>query len=134
MVVQKNNGLSEAKRSSRTILCVVLLTLSATGFALVFSSFENGMLISSFAIDIIMAIGFLLMKFIFPQDGRSIPVALTKLVGDFCAWQYYRLYVPVIDYIGIAVLIMNSVYLILSIKPVHRILLKTRHLNSIDCE
>ena len=119
LIAQKRRGLSEEKKSSKTIIGIVFLTLSTVAFAIVFSSSQNGMVVSSFVIDIVMAIGFLITMIIFPQNGRSIPIAVTKLIGDFCAWQHYRLYLPIIDKIGLTVLIMNSIYLILSIGPIN---------------
>lgn len=130
MIIQKRNGFAEEKKSSKTIIAIVVLTLTVANFTLVFST-ENGMLFSSFAIDIIMAVGFLAMMLISPQNGRSIPIAVTKLIGDFCAWQYYRSYAPLINTIGITVLILNCVYLLLSFKPIHKgLLMRIRNHNS----
>lgn len=77
--------------------------------------FKNGyMLISSFCIDLIMAIAFLC--FVLFQHVRkhwiSYTIAVTKLLGDIMAWQFYKEY-PGINSIGILVLICNIAYLLI---------------------
>ena len=42
-------------------------------------------------------------------------IAAAKLVGDLFAWLFYREELPIINWIGIAVLLINTVYLILSV-------------------
>lgn len=74
------------------------------------------MLISSFVIDLIMAVAFLhyvLHKKI--QTGwMEYAIGITKLLGDLFAWTYYRR-VLVVDRIGMCVLVCNICYLIIII-------------------
>ena len=80
--------------------------------------FMNGyMLLSSFTIDLIMAICFLrfaLLKKV-KKHKLSYVIAIFKLIGDFCAWLYYKDFF-LITPIGITVLICNILYLLILIK------------------
>lgn len=127
MIKRIRKSVSAEKQSLRTNLSIVCLTLCVTAFAIIFSRVENGMLLSSFAIDIIMAAAFLITMLTSPQKGKSVPIAATKLIGDFCAWQYYRSYSPIINVIGIIVQILNSIYFIISLPPVYKQLIKLRN-------
>lgn len=79
-------------------------------FAVLFKT--NGMLLSSFVIDLIMAVAFLF--FAYRKDmifsPLSITIGITKFIGDLCAWIYYK-YDPVVNVIGIIVLICNLAYI-----------------------
>ena len=77
--------------------------------------FNNGyMLLSSFAIDLIMAIAFLLHLLLeYPNRNLLIYfIGFSKLLGDLCAWYFYRdnLY---IHEIGTSVFICNVIYIII---------------------
>ena len=81
-------------------------------FALAFKF--NGMLLSSFVIDLIMAVAFLF--FAYRQEmifsPLSLAIGVTKFIGDICAWICYR-FDPIVDVIGIIVLICNFAYILL---------------------
>ena len=79
--------------------------------------FEYGyMLLSCFCIDLIMAITFLVFLLFHRvyKHWLSYLIAITKLLGDMFAWQFYKS-VEVINIIGILVLICNITYLIILI-------------------
>ena len=75
---------------------------------------SGGMLVSCFAIDLIMAIAFL--AFAFGKEMVfsliSISIGITKLIGDLFAWLYYR-YESIVDLIGIIVLLCNIAYILI---------------------
>ena len=72
-------------------------------------SMESGMLISVFVIDLIMAAAFLI-------QARSLsrvlqmPIAVTKLLGDFFAGLYYFVYSPIVLGLAVATLVVNLLY------------------------
>lgn len=77
-------------------------------------AFNNGgMLLSSFIIDLIMAVVFIFFAFrkemIFSL--LSITIGITKLIGDAFAWLCYK-FDSTVNLIGIMALIFNSAYII----------------------
>ncbi len=72
--------------------------------------FSFGMLISVFIIDLVMAVEYVLVAKRISPYGK-IPIAITKLIGDFCAWLYYARYATLIAVIGLFVFILNLYYL-----------------------
>lgn len=96
--------------------CVIYsaATIAVTiGLHFVFN-IELGMLVSSFVVDIIMAVSFLISFKRLSVYGKPI-IACTKLLGDLFAWLEYSNYHIIIKAIGIAVLALNIIYLVLSI-------------------
>ncbi len=78
-------------------------------------SLNNGMLISVFVIDLIMAIVYLVqIKQMSPY--LKIPVAATKLIGDLFAGLFYFKELKLVAVITVLVFICNSLYLFLCIK------------------
>ena len=78
-------------------------------------TFENGQLVLSFFIDIIMAILFII-QLIFNKSNNYIHcmfIGISKLLGDLFAWLTYR-YNPIVNVIGVIVLFINSIYIIYS--------------------
>ena len=73
------------------------------------------MLISVFVIDVIMAIAYVI-EFNRMSPILKIPIAITKLFGDLFAGLYYGIDRPIIGIMAIAVLILNFIYLIMSLK------------------
>ena len=88
---------------------------------------SGGMLISVFVIDLIMAIVYL---FEFKQISRylKIPIAVTKLIGDFFAGLFYCNELKLVAVIAVIVFICNSTYLFLCIRE-YAILGKTEYYN-----
>ena len=83
-------------------ICVIILAFL----------FQNGgMLLSCFAIDLIMAIAFVFFAFSkeIVYSPLSISIGIAKFVGDLFAWLYYR-YNEIVDVIGILVLFCNVFY------------------------
>lgn len=81
----------------------------------------NGVLLSCFMIDLIMAIVFL-VNYKNMSKTFKISIALCKMLGDLFAWQYYK-YNEIVNIIGIIVLIINFIYFIKSFKD-NKILLE----------
>lgn len=101
---------SKAKRFLY-LLSIVLCTLVLL-FA--FWKINNGFVYTVYAIDLIMAICYLLEhKKI--SSVLKIPIAIARLVGDFFAGFVFKQY-PVAVVIAMLVFVINSVYLYLCIK------------------
>lgn len=71
---------------------------------------KNGMLISVFTIDLIMAADFVRSVRNISLHGK-IPIAVAKLLGDAAAWLHYLSKSSVVTVIGIVVLLLNLYYL-----------------------
>lgn len=97
---------------SKKIVVISYWAITLLIFALAFKF--NGMLLSSFVIDLMMAVAFLFFahrkEMIFSPLSFAIGVA--KFIGDLCAWVCYR-FDPVVDIIGIIVLVCNFAYILL---------------------
>ena len=78
-------------------------------------SYSKGMLISVFVIDIIMAFVYV-VDFKKMTPTLKIPIAIAKLFGDLFAGIYYGMDRPLIAAIAIGVLVLNFIYLLLSVK------------------
>ena len=93
---------------------LLLIAVCICSFYFIFK-LKSGMLISSFIIDLEMAVIFLLsIKKISPHF--KILIAITKFLGDVFAGIYYFEYSKIIAVIAVIVFICNSVYLFLCIK------------------
>lgn len=92
------------------IILLIVLTIS---FHFIFR-YVTGMLLSSFIIDVIMQISFLLSFLHLSQRGQ-IPIAATKLIGDLFAWIFCRNSMIEVNIMGIMLLILNTCYLIIVI-------------------
>lgn len=110
------------------ILMLYLITLRTVKAKIVISSiisliificyivfkFDNGMVISSFVIDLLMAI---LFHYWISKNKRYkynifiILIAFFKLLGDISAWLYYYDIVFSIEIIGLFVYILNVLYI-----------------------
>ena len=95
---------------------IILLSL-IIGCLVLYFAFElpNGMLISVFIIDVIMAIAYV-VEFNKMAPTFKIPIAITKLFGDLFAGLYYGIDRPFIGIMAIAVLIFNFIYFVMSLK------------------
>ena len=69
----------------------------------------DGMLYSSYAIDLIMAADFIIEVKKTSRYGR-IPIAICKLLGDFFAWLAYLQYSRFVLLVGAFVLVLNLYY------------------------
>ena len=90
-------------------------------FAFLFS--QGGMLLSSFLIDCTMAIEYCVYSFRpqFTKHPLSIAISSTKLIGDLCAWVYYKSFSPAVFYIGPIVSLLNLICLGNTLLPlIHR--------------
>lgn len=95
-------------------LISILLSILSCWFFFRFPNID-GKFISVYAIDLIMAIEYLaVIKQISPHG--KMPVAITKLLGDFFAWICNIHYMKFIAVTGFAVLLLNLLYLYLCIK------------------
>lgn len=70
----------------------------------------NGMGITVFAIDILMAVEFILCAKRITPHGK-IPIAVAKLLGDLFAWFHYLRNSSFIMVVGLIVLLLNTLYL-----------------------
>lgn len=79
-------------------------------FFILFTKTDSGMLVSSFVIDLTMALEWF-MYFSTKEKLKTnyivISLCITKLVGDICAWLAYRGISMTANVIGIAVLFLN---------------------------
>ena len=97
------------KNKNRLLYCLLIIAFTIV-LRLIFVIPEvDGMLISVFAIDLIMAFDFVVNAKKISVHGK-IPIAITKLLGDLFAWFAYSdsAYVNVI---GIIVFLLNLYYL-----------------------
>lgn len=99
---------------SKKIAILSFYAFSIVAFLFIFQN--DGMLISSFVIDLSMAVLFL--PFAFRKEmvisPISIAIGIAKLVGDICAWICYR-FDSAVNIIGIIVMICNSAYVVILI-------------------
>lgn len=115
------------KQRRHRLLFFVLLAAEAILFYCLFKA-PQGMLYSSFAIDLIMAISFL-----FYVDKLSpklqIPIAVLKLLGDAAAGIYYGKNDMIVAVTAVIVLVCNSVYLHMCIERRQKLIVqaKSRH-------
>lgn len=75
----------------------------------------DGQLITSFLIDLIMAVEFVLCGKRITQHGK-IPIAVTKLLGDLFAWLYYMKNSLFVMIVGVVVFLVNLFYLALCLE------------------
>lgn len=75
----------------------------------------DGMLISVFVIDVIMALLFLLNRKKLSHKMK-VPIAVTKLLGDAFAGLHYASELPIIRIMAVFVLLCNLIYLYLCIR------------------
>lgn len=101
-----------SENKSRKIIFLFAYIISTICFVFLFN--RRYMLLSSFLIDLFMAIAFLLyLLFKYPNRNLLIYlVGFSKLLGDLCAWYYYRNN-PFIHEIGTGVLICNLLYIMI---------------------
>lgn len=71
----------------------------------------NGKLVSVYIIDMIMAAEYLICIKKISLRGKKT-IAITKLIGDLCAWLFYYKYSWIVGVSGFIVLILNLTYLI----------------------
>ena len=101
------------------ILSVYSICLAV--FLFLFS--RGGMLLSSFLIDCTMAIEYCVYSFRpqFAKHPLSIAISSAKLIGDLCAWVYYKSFSPAVFYIGLIVSLLNLICLGNTLLPlIHR--------------
>ena len=103
------------------IICVkkkIFYLISLIGCVCVFMiirTITTGMLISSFIIDLIMAIYFWIDRKKILRDGKIV-IAVTKLFGDVFALIYYAKYSIIILICGVCVLAFNVLYLVYCVR------------------
>jgi hypothetical protein len=73
-------------------------------------AFPDGILISGFAIDLIMAVMFLVNRERLSPELK-VPIALFKLIGDLCGGIYYGRNSGIVAIIAAMVLLCNGCYL-----------------------
>ncbi len=100
--------LSRSKRFVYLLFTVLLII--ALYFVFSTKSFD-GMLLSSFAIDIIMAAEFLITAKNLSPRNRII-IGLFRFLGDLFAWINNLQFSRIVLYVGAAVLLLNSLYLL----------------------
>ena len=76
---------------------------------------ENGMLYSSFVIDLFMAVCFLVFRKKL-STKLALPIAVLKLLGDICAGIYYGMDDMLIAVIAVAVLLCNVMDLFICVE------------------
>lgn len=83
------------------------LTMALLGLFNLIFRLDDGMLISSFAINAVMSLIFVCKVKIIPQEGK-ISIAVLKLIGSAAAWVYYM---PQ----SLAVFILGAIYILLDL-------------------
>lgn len=101
------------KERKNKFLYLISIAVSAVAFRFIFK-LNYGMLYSSFAIDLIMALLFLIQVKQMSFKMR-IPIACTKLLGDLSALIYYANQSKLVLATGVLVLVINISYLLISI-------------------
>jgi len=96
-------------------IAAVVATACLTAVYLWLFTVENGMLYSVFAVDLLMAVCFLVYRKQLSAK-LAIPIALAKLLGDLCAGIYYGESNALIAVIASAVLLCNIMDLFLCIE------------------
>ena len=91
------------------VVSVIVFILSSFGFYFVFKYTIYGMLLSSFLIDLEMAILWALYAHhkILIHDWKLIMIGISKLLGDCSAWIAYMRDHWLVNILGIMVLIVN---------------------------
>lgn len=93
----------------RLIYLALLITFTCLLYRVFQSASFDGMLISSFAIDAIMAIEYLVFTNKLSERGR-VTIGITRLCGDIFAWIDNMQYSTFVLIIGITVLVINLLY------------------------
>lgn len=107
----------------KKIAYIASIVFCTIGLFIIFNKFENGFVYSVYIIDLIMAICYLVeRKRMSPM--LKIPIAITKLLGDFFAGFVFKYYTFTVV-IAVLVFVCNLVYLCLCINE-KRILLKSQ--------
>lgn len=101
------------KGTKKQLLYMAALVPGALLFHVLFR-INMGMLMSSFVIDLIMAVCFFVEKKKLLKDGMIL-IGITKLLGDLSAVIHYAPYSVIILIIGIIVFILNVAYLVYAI-------------------
>lgn len=101
-------------KTPKNIIWYVLFTIVVI-FAMQYVFAMNGMLLSSFIIDLVIAVEFIATAKKISRHGQVI-IAITKLIGDAFAWLAYFSRSTVIAVLGILVLIANILYLAYSLE------------------
>lgn len=97
--------------------CVLSWAVLTTVFALLFFFTEYGMPVSSFIIDIHMAIMFFCYRKHLDPSNRVF-IAAAKLLGDICAWLAYGDVHYSIVVLGAGSFIFNTLYILYAIKEI----------------
>ncbi len=105
------------KQRKKAWLYVALTILTLLVESIIFR-LPNGMLISSFVIDCIIALEFAIAAKKITTRGR-IYIAIARLIGDASAWIGYCEDSTIVAFIGAAVLALNVYYLSFCIKNRH---------------
>ena len=93
----------------------IFILISLIVFNVIFWTLSWGMLISSFVIDLTMAIGFYVRRKYLLHDGKIV-IGIIKLLGDLFAWIYYSKFTVVVAIIGAVVFAFNLLYVMYAIK------------------
>lgn len=96
------------KKRKLIIIYILLITIFSLSLYYIFK-LDNGMLLSSFILDLSMAVSYIFFfyKNNFKNNIIIYGIIFCKLLGDLFAWLFYRNFMNIINYIGIIVLILN---------------------------
>lgn len=108
-VVIYSIGFLSLNTGKRRSIYIILTYMATTAFWYIFT-LPNGMLISSFAIDVIMAVMFLVDRKQLSPDLK-VPVAVCKLIGDVFAGIYYGRSSGMVAIMAVMVSLCNCCYL-----------------------
>lgn len=98
------------KHLKRRIPYIILIGFVSLILRILFINSSDSMLVSSFVIDLIMAIDFIVENNLVSKKG-SVVIAITKLIGDACAGIYYCRNGIFIFILSVLVFMINLFYL-----------------------
>ena len=98
------------KRWKKIMYLVGFLSIFLVFYLLFRTQVFNGKEATSFAIDVLMALEFVLCAKRVSPHGK-IPIAITKLLGNLFAWLYYLCNSSFVAVVGLIVLLLNTLYL-----------------------
>lgn len=107
-------GFNYLKSTKHRIAYIASIYFVTFVFSYVFT-LPNGMMLSSFAIDLIMAVWFLLDRRKLSSQLK-VSIAVTKLIGDAFAGLFYASMSAIVEVLAVMVFVCNSCYLYLCIR------------------
>lgn len=113
--IQNLIRLLRQKRHRYVCIYVTCLLIITAALCWIFLTWSTGMLFSSFVIDGMMAVNFMLVQEKISDFGK-MPIAITKFMGDTFAWLSYFRASAFVGITGCIVFFINLFYLALCLE------------------